>query len=242
MNSYKNIILVLFIFVVYLCNSQTNTAAYKTWEENFNLGYQFYNNNQYSEAEKYFEKALNASKNAFKQHAEEPISTLYYYAYCKYLRSQFEEALNLFKEILLQAQNLSKRDYNFEIKVWGDIASTYSTLGETIKAITEQNKLNEFIKTSFGEKSEIYASNSNKLGQMYFALGDCKTASHYYIVAKNLLIKLNLRTIDLAIVNNNLGLCSFNYGEYTNADNLYYESLIILEELQQEETLFTQNY
>ena len=92
------------------------TEDYKVWEENFNLGFNFYNNNQFTQAEIYFKKALDASETAFQDNAEEPITTLYLFANCKFVLSQFNEALTLFNDVLAKAQNLSERNVDFELK------------------------------------------------------------------------------------------------------------------------------
>ena len=111
------------------------TEDYKVWEENFNLGFNFYNNNQFNQAEIYFKKALDASETAFQDNAEEPITTLYLFANCKFVLSQFNEALTLFNDVLAKAQNLSERNVDFEVKVRSEICSIFSTIGNFEKAI-----------------------------------------------------------------------------------------------------------
>ena len=107
------------------------TEDYKVWEENFNLGFNFYNNNQFNQAEIYFKKALDASETAFQDNAEEPITTLYLFANCKFVLSQFNEALTLFNDVLAKAQNLSERNVDFEVKVRSEICSIFSRRKKT---------------------------------------------------------------------------------------------------------------
>ncbi|NNK83146.1 MAG: tetratricopeptide repeat protein, partial [Flavobacteriaceae bacterium] len=234
--SIKRFLFIPVFLMVFLSISQTED--YKIWEDNFNLGYQYFNSNQFTLSETHFGKALEASKTAFIENAEEPITTLYFYANCKYMLSKYNDALKLFEEVLNKAKNLPQRNVDFEIRVWGEISSIYSSKGNTIKAISEQVELNNFIEEQKGIKSEIYATNVNNLGQMYFALGDCNTATIHYNKAKEIFQNINLRTINVAIVYNNLGLCYFGAGEYAMANETYLEAFAIVEELDQLGTNF----
>jgi len=211
---------------------------YKVWEEKINQGYQFFQQNNFKDAKTQLEEALKVSGRVSDSLPTADILTKYYYGATLYKLNSFIKANSYFNQSLQLAENLKERDLDFEIVLKTEIAGVYSTIGDVNTAIKKQNELLGFIKKYKDVKTELYAANLNNLGQLYFALGDCNEASKHYNLAKDIFVELQTKTINVATVYNNLGLCLFSAGKYIEADNTYYESLLIVEELKQEGTYF----
>ncbi|WP_282134733.1 CHAT domain-containing protein [Seonamhaeicola maritimus] len=229
--------LIQIIFLITAC-AYPQSDNIKILEEKINQGVSFFQTNNFTSAKKVFEEALIVSDKIKDSMPWGNINSKYYYAITLFKLNDFKEAKSYFEKALQKAQSLDERNIDFEILIKREIANLYTTLGDHQKAISEQKQLNNFIKDQKGEKTALYAANVNNLGQMYFALMDCDAALGYYNTAKNIFLKLNLRTIDVATLFNNIGLCFFNSGKYIEADNAYLESYNIAVELKQEGTQF----
>ncbi len=219
-------------------SAQEGEAIKKQWEESLNLGVAFFKTNNFLDAKTKFKEAIKLSKELSNSFPWAGINTKYFYAATLFRLNDFDSARANYEAALKGAQETSERNIEFEILVKKEIIGIISKLGNYQEAITKHKSLNDFIKNNYGENSEFYAGILTSFGQLYFSLDDCESALRYYKKAEIIFNRLGIQTQDVSILNNNLGLCYFQSGNYIDTDNAYSKAFDILEKVGFEDQIY----
>lgn len=168
------------MFFVFLVYAQRNDNSGDTC---FDVGIEYYENNDYENALLYFEKALNIYRNENGENHPTVASSYNNIGVVYEALTEYEKALFYYQKALLIKRIICGEEHKEVAKMYYLMASVFRKMEQYHKAIEYETKSLEILKKLFGE-NHIYIANSYKtIGSDFFYLDEYEQSLKYLFQA-----------------------------------------------------------
>jgi tetratricopeptide (TPR) repeat protein len=196
----------------------------------YRLGKYQYLSGNFNQAEIYYQRNLEMSKNTYGDEHHETATSLNHLAYVYDDQGKHDEAIDLYQKAIEIDKKTIGIEHPEHAKHLDNIGQVYRKKGRYTKAIQCHQEAIEIDKKTFGIENFDYAVKLSNLGLVYYSQGKYDEAIKLFLEA----IKIDKKTIgiehpDYATHLNNLAYAYGSLGKYKDALPLYEESLRIKE-------------
>ncbi|MBN1799746.1 MAG: hypothetical protein JW822_14310 [Spirochaetales bacterium] len=187
----------------------------------------------FNEAQNYLAKAEQLLKNQNHARSEKYAQYLYYKGYLYYLQEYLDKALDYFEQSRTLLDSLGKQNTELYIRVLVHGGFTYLGLNQIEKAENNVKEADSILNAAHLPGINLLKYHTTNLqGNVHCNKQEAEPGASSFKTAKSYLEKAGLtQSYDMAVINNNLGWCSYLKQQYDTSLQYYEKADALLKQL-----------